>query len=233
MLRPFLVLLLVMFSTASAHADIIHIFNYINAEGQPSVTQVGGELQYDPVTSLFRVELINKTSPSVQLCNITGFLFNIAKDGFFATLYPNPTYSPDSADAFYDVAGPEAADPFGTFEFGAAFRKNSADGDWLGGGNGSLGIANGQTGEFFFKVVDSFGVAAGSRLVSMDFMSEFSTPNNGNLEPAAFVVRVKSLTRFSEKVSIVPVPVSALGGMSLFGIIALLTKRRSILPITG
>ena len=92
-----------------------------------------------------------------------------------------------------------------------------------------MGIANGQTGTFFFKVVDSLGNAAGSSLVTMDFMSEKSDAK-GDLEPAAFVVRVKGPGLFSEKVSIVPLPSSIWAGAVLLGVIALVPKRRVLGP---
>jgi hypothetical protein len=214
---------------AFSKAETIEIWSLLNSDGSFSVSGVHGELSYNQATSRFRVELDNTTDPAVQLTNITGFLFNIAQDGFFARLDPNPTRSPDSVDAFYDVNGPEAASPYGMFEFGAAFEKNgSGDGDWLGGGSGSEGIANGQTGIFEFLVKDSNNQLAGTRLTTHDFFSEYSTPNSPSVVPAKFVVRLKGPKDFSEKVAIVPLPASAMGGLCLFGLLGVITGGRRL-----
>jgi hypothetical protein len=227
--RLLLIVAISLLVPAFVQAEMIEVWSRLNSEGRLSITDVYGELSYDQGTSKFRVQLTNYTDPAVQLTNITGFLFNIAKDGFYARLDPNPTRSPDSVDAFYDVNGPEAATPYGNFEFGAAFEKNgSGDGDWLGGGNGTLGIANGQTGIFEFLVKDSSNQLAGTRLTTADFFSEYSTPTSGSIEPARFVVRVKSPTNFSEKVSIVPLPASAMGGLCLFGLLGIITGGRRL-----
>ena len=229
MLRLLIVVALSVLTSSYARAETIGIQSRLNAEGQYSVTQVLGELSYDQSTSKFKVVLENVTDPSIQVTNITGFLFNIAQDGFFAKLDPNPTLSPDSVDAFYDVNGPESATPYGTFEFGAAFQKGSSgDGDWDGGGNGSKGIANGQIGVFEFLVKDSSNVLAGNRLTTHDFFSEQSTPSSPSIEPALFVVRVKAPGEFSEKLSMVPLPSSAAGGLLVFGVMGMITARRHL-----
>jgi hypothetical protein len=158
-----------------------------------------GSMSYDGVDTL-TIALTNTTP--VGGGYITGFVFNTPASAS-AVLAPNPT------DNFEDLAtSPHnnslAGSPFGTFDAGAAI-----DGDFLGGGSPSAGIAVGDTGTFVFHVTNGSGASVD------DFFF-----NDGTDYP--FVVRLRGIDigAGSDKVpaNSIPLPPALWSGMSMFAL---------------
>jgi MYXO-CTERM domain-containing protein len=215
-----------------AHADTINI----TSEGGTSTSSLGsftGVVEFNADGFAGGADLsfkLTNTSPASNGGYLTGFVFNVAKDGLTVS-YADPD---GNKKGFDDLNSDKAlkANPFGTFEEGAALG-----GVFLGGGSPLGGIGVGQTREFLFNVVgDLTGVSA------LTFLSEESTPT-GNHDGEVFVARFKGFFNDgSDKVvpgevllppppppppQVVPVPMAAWGGgMLLAGLGAARAARR-------
>jgi hypothetical protein len=201
----------------AAHADTVNI----TSEGGTSTSNLGsftGIVEFNANGFAGNADLsfkLTNTSPASNGGYLTGFVFNVAKDGLTVT-YADPD---GNKKGFDDLNSDKAtkANPFGTFEEGAALG-----GVFLGGASPLGGVAVGQTREFLFHVVgDLSGVSA------MTFLSEESVPT-GNHDGEVFVARFKGFFNDgSDKVvpgdvvqpppppQVVPVPMAALGGGAL------------------
>jgi hypothetical protein len=195
-----------------ASADVVNI----NGSSLSSIENTGasfwGSLQYDyddGDDGVLTVTLTNTTSSSVG-GYLTGFVFDITStdNDFEAEL------GEASNDNFKDT-GSESANPFGNFDAGAAIQSN-----WSGGGNPALGLAAGQTGIFEFEIEASDA----SSLTASSFLGEF-----GNW----FAVRFRGLNNggsdkvLGNTIVVVPLPATALAGVSMLGIcLGVRTARR-------
>lgn len=175
-----------------AHADVMNI------AGTGTLGSFTGSISYTYNSGNTGTLTIALTTTSAAGGKLTGFAFNI--DG------PNATATLSTTDySSFTNTGTTAANPYGTFEAGAALGGN-----WEGGGSPNNGIAHGATGHFTFTVsgTDAFRLTAKS----------FDEPTGNN-----FVVRFRGFDNGgSDKVLGVttPAPASvslALAGLGLFG----------------
>jgi hypothetical protein len=203
-----------------ARADSI----LITSEGGISTSSLGsftGVVEFNANAFAGGADLsfkLTNTSPAANGGFLTGFVFNVAKSGL-SVGYVDADGSKIGFDDLNTKQGLKA-NPFGTFEEGAALG-----GVFLGGASPLKGIAVGQTREFLFNVVgDLTGVSA------LTFLSEESVPT-GNNDGQVFVARFKGFFNDgSDKVvpgevvpppppppppQVVPIPMAAWGGGSL------------------
>lgn len=195
----------------AARADVIGI----TSEGGTSTSSLGaftGIVEFNENGFAGGADLsftLTNTLPVGSDGYLTGFVFNVADDSLTVTFVDN-----DGAGAgFEDVTGGGlSANPFGTFEEGAALG-----GAFLGGGSPTDGIAAGDTRQFLFNVTGDL-----TNVSVMTFLSELSEPTGGN-DGEVFVARFKGLiNEGSDKVvpgtvQVVPVPAAVWGGASLLG----------------
>jgi hypothetical protein len=191
-----------------AHADTVNIAS----DGGTSTSSLGsftGIVEFNANGFTGGADLsftLTNTSPASNGGYLTGFVFNVAKDGLTVS-YVDPD---GAAKGFDDLSTPNGlkGNPFGTFEEGAALG-----GAFLGGGSPNGGIAAGTTRQFLFNVVGNL-----SGVNAMTFLSEESVPTGGN-DGQVFVARFKGFFNDgSDKVvpgEVVPVPLAALGGGAL------------------
>lgn len=131
----------------------------------------------------------------------TGLVFNIGSSDSGATATLSATSDADFLDT-----GVEAANPFGTFDAGAALGAN-----WSGGGNPNRGIGAGLSAMFTFSILASDA----SSLSAMDFLGD------GDI-----AIRFRGLVNGqSDKLlveevplNIVPLPAPALAGGAMLGL---------------
>jgi len=189
-----------------AHADTVKIAS----DGGTSTSLLGsftGTVEFNgsgigggPANLAFT---LTNTSPASNGGYLTGFVFNVAKDGLTVTYI-----DADGAKKGFDDLSTDKAlsgNPYGSFEEGAALG-----GVFLGGANPADGIAVGQTRQFLFTVGGNLG-----GVNAMTFLSEESVPTGGN-DGQVFVARFKGFFNDgSDKVvagEVVPVPIAAWGG---------------------
>lgn len=170
------------------------------------------------------VTVTNTSDPSLG-GYLTGFVFDLA-GASSVKLAPNPQSN------FYDVKGPENAAPYGKFQFGAALASNnSTDGNFLGGGNPSRGLAPGAWQTFTFSVTPSFNsfvLSESSFNGAVPFLARFRGFDDGGSDkvPAEFIASTP--IRSVPQTPVVPLPSAAWAGMSLLGLVMGLTIRRRL-----
>jgi hypothetical protein len=143
----------------------------------------------------------NTTSSSVGGF-FTGLVFNIGSSDSSATASLSSTSDSDFLDT-----GVEAANPFGTYDAGAALKAN-----WSGGGNPSKGIGAGLSGMFAFAIT----ATDASSLSAMSFVGDGSD----------VALRFRGLANGqSDKLlieepllNIVPLPAPVLAGGAMLGL---------------
>lgn len=193
-------------STVSAQAGTV---TQLNIGGTGSLGSYTGLISYDNV-GILDISLTNTSAPA-NGGYITGLVFNIVGNS-------NATYVPIIGDTFQNTDS-EAAQPFGTFEEGAAIGGN-----WSGGGSPTSGVAVGVTRIFRFNIT---GAGIGSLTANSFFSQLSSNPQGGGAK--LFAVRFKGFEDGgSDKVPgvLVPTPAAAGAGLALLGLIGLRRKSR-------
>ena len=146
---------------------------------------------------------VSNTSDSSVGGFLTGLVFNIdsADSGASATLS-------STTDSDFQNTGSEAANPFGTFNAGAALNAN-----WTGGGNPSRGLGIGSSLTLVFSVMASDA----SSLSAMSFLGDgddialrFRGLNNNASD--------KLLGMEDPELNVVPLPAPVLAGGAMLGL---------------
>jgi MYXO-CTERM domain-containing protein len=182
--------------SSGAHASMVNI------SGDGAWGDFAGTLTYTHVAGnqgTLDVSLTN-TSPVGNGGFITGFVYNIINGGAgrTASLSARP-------NANWQLVLNESANPFGTFDAGAALGGN-----WEGGGNPNNGIGVGDTGNFTFAIT---APNAGS-LTASSFV--------GASAPFQFIVRFRGFQNGQSDKVPVPTP----GALALLGAGGLIASRR-------
>lgn len=194
---------LAILAVGSASASIINIQGSIANSAEQTGANFTGTIDYTATGASAGVVTIvlNNVTPAAVGGYLTGFVFNIDSTDVNASATLTSTTNPNFLNT-----GPESANPFGSFDAGAALGAN-----WEGGGNPALGIPVGGSGTFTFNV-------AANDAMSLTSSSFINGPNQFN-----FVVRFRGLTGGgSDKV---PVPAPGPIALAALGLLCLAKRR--------
>jgi hypothetical protein len=175
-------------SVGSARADMISIADTTNVpsqfDGTVSVTN------QTTTSAVITIQLTN-TSASPTAGYITGLAFNnpgtTAQGNITNVTSLSTTFAPSAGQNFTLIGGPTfnntiAANPYGAFDIGAA-----VGGDWLGGGNPTVGIAPTQSGTFTFAVT-------GQHLNNLTAANLLAAMSDSCTDPVAgFAIRLRGI----------------------------------------
>ncbi len=186
-----------------AMGDVVNIYSDPNSTTNGSVTgaALSGSIEYNYAgESMGQVvfTLTNTSAATLGGC-LTGFVFNI--DSTDSNASASLTLA---GDADFLDTGSEAAQPFGTFDAGAALGAN-----WSGGGNPSGGLAIGSMASFTFSVMAS-DASALSAMSFSDVALRFRGFANGGSD--------KLRLGDDPELNVVPLPSSVLAGGAMLGL---------------
>ncbi|MFG0245018.1 MAG: hypothetical protein ACF8MF_03085 [Phycisphaerales bacterium JB052] len=191
-----------------ANADMVSFFADPNSttNGTPTGVSLNGTVEYSYTSgSVGQVvfSMTNTTSSSIGGF-LTGMVFNIDSidSGASATLS-------STSDSDFKDTGAEAANPFGTYDAGAALKSN-----WTGGGNPSKGIGVGISSVFTFTV----NASDAASLSAMSFIGDgsdialrFRGLNNDGSDKL-------QVTTEDPALNVVPLPTSVWAGGAMLGL---------------
>jgi hypothetical protein len=204
----------VLASAGACHADTVEIFG-VTGSSTEGLGDFTGSITYTPTMDDMGTLLVSltNTSPMANGGFITAFVFNIASSDSDASamLLSGPANFVGISDV--------NAQPFG-MNFDAGASTSGGPAPFEGGGNPSLGLGVGDTGEFEFKITADDAAS----LMADDFIT------NGPFD-FNFVVRFRGFEdNGSDKVpgAVIPLPsVAAMGGIGLLGL-GLKRRRRDL-----
>lgn len=185
-----------------AMGDVVQIQSDASSTTNSSATgaSLSGSIEYNFIsgnTGQVVFTLTNTSTASLGGC-LTGFVFNIdSMDGSASASLTN------AGDADFLDTGVEAANPFGTFDAGAALGAN-----WSGGGNPNRGLAIGSMASFTFSVMAS-DAAALSAMSFTEMALRFRGFANGGSD---------KLLIEEPALNVVPLPTAALAGGLMLGL---------------
>ncbi len=190
-----------------ASADTVDFMSDSSSTTNSSWTgaEVTGSIEYSYTSGSNGVLTFSVTNTSDSSVGgfLTGLVFNIdsADSGASATLS-------STTDSDFQNTGTEAANPFGTFDAGAALNAN-----WTGGGNPSRGLGIGSSLTLVFNVMASDA----SSLTAMSFLGDgddialrFRGLNNDASD--------KLLGMEDPELNVVPLPAPVLAGGAMLGL---------------
>lgn len=194
-------------SAGVASADTVDFMSDSSSTTNSSWTgaEVTGSIEYSYTSGSNGVLTFSVTNTSDSSVGgfLTGLVFNIdsADSGASATLS-------STTDSDFQNTGTEAANPFGTFDAGAALNAN-----WTGGGNPSRGLGIGSSLTLVFNVMASDA----SSLTAMSFLGDgddialrFRGLNNDASD--------KLLGMEDPELNVVPLPAPVLAGGAMLGL---------------
>jgi hypothetical protein len=177
----------VLAAAGSARADMIYI-----ADTTTVPSQFSGTVSVTNQTTTSAVITISLTNTSVSPTAgyITGLAFNNPGTNALGNITGaslTTSFVPALGQNFALIGGPTfsnsiSASPFGNFDIGAA-----VGGDWLGGGNPTVGINQGQSGTFTFTVT-------GAHLNNLTAANLLAAMSTGAPNPVAgFAIRLRGI----------------------------------------
>lgn len=191
----------------SVSADTVDFMSDSSSTTNSSWTgaEITGSIEYNYASGNNGVLTFSFTNTSDSSVGgfLTGLVFNInsADSGASATLS-------STTDSDFLNTGTEAANPFGTFDAGAALNAN-----WTGGGNPSRGLSIGSSLTLVFNVMASDA----SSLTAMSFLGDgddialrFRGLNNGASD--------KLLGMEDPELNVVPLPAPVFAGGAMLGL---------------